>query len=106
MIDGLDALPEPQAVALRIALGLAICIVDDVQWLDDASSLVLRFVARRLVAEPVALVFAVRDPIAEHDLTGLPELWLRGLEDAHHDPAGGCASDWRCTRRTSWRRGL
>jgi DNA-binding CsgD family transcriptional regulator len=109
MIDELDALPEPQAVAVRIALGLAIgdppdrflvalatlglfsalaekqpllCIVDDLQWLDDASSLVLQFVARRLLAEPVALVFAVRDPSAEHDLTGLPELWLHGLEDA------------------------
>jgi DNA-binding CsgD family transcriptional regulator len=109
MIERLDALPEPQAVAVRIALGLAIgdppdrflvalatlglfsaaaeeqpllCIVDDLQWLDDASSLVLQFVARRLLAEPVALVFAVREPSAEHDLTGLPELWLHGLEDA------------------------
>ena len=108
MLDQLEALPEPQQVALRVALGLAsghtpdrflvalatlgllsavaeerplFCTVDDFHWLDDASAPVLEFVARRLLAEPVALVFAVREPSREH-LVGLPELTLRGLDDA------------------------
>jgi DNA-binding CsgD family transcriptional regulator len=109
VLGRLDVLPEPQQVALRVALGLAsgdspdpflvalgalglmsaaagerpqFCVVDDFQWLDDASAAVLGFVARRLLAEPVALVFAVREPDDEHRLTGLPELLLRGLDDA------------------------
>ena len=109
MLDRLDALPEPQQVALRVALGLApgdppdrflvalatlgllsavaeerplLCVVDDLQWLDDASAQVLGFVARRLLAEPVALVFAVREPSGERQLAGLPELRLRGLDEA------------------------
>jgi DNA-binding CsgD family transcriptional regulator len=102
-------LPEPQRVALRIALGLVsgdppdrflvalaalgllsataeerplLCVADDFQWLDQASARVLGFVGRRLLAEPVAFVFAVREPSGERELTGLPELWLRGLDDA------------------------
>src|SRR4051812_37338866 len=111
MLDRLDALPEPQQVALRVALGLSsgdapdrflvalatlsllaevaterplLCLVDDAQWLDAASGQVLGFVARRLLAESVAIVFAVRDPIDERELVGLPELRLEGLaeEDA------------------------
>ena len=104
----LDALPEPQQDALGVALGLAsgdapdrflvalaalsllaevaaerplLCLVDDAQWLDAASRQVLGFVARRLLAESVAIVFAVRDPTDERELAGLPELALGGLAD-------------------------
>jgi len=109
LLDRLDELPEPQQVALRVALGLApgdppdrflvalatlglmsaateerplFCVVDDFQWLDDATAQAVGFVARRLLAEPVALVLAVREPSDEHRLTGLPELALRGLDAA------------------------
>jgi DNA-binding CsgD family transcriptional regulator len=104
MLDHLDRLPGPQRDALRAAFGLAagpapdqflvglavlsllsevageqplICLVDDQQWLDRASAQVLAFVARRLAAEPVGLVFAARVPDAE--LAGLPELVVDGL---------------------------
>src|SRR3954453_12204017 len=109
MLDRLDALPQPQQVALRVALGLEpgdppdrflvalaalglmsataeerplFCVVDDFQWLDDATAQVVGFVARRLLAESVALVLAVREPSGEHRLGGLPELPLRGLDEA------------------------
>ncbi len=108
-LDRLDALPAPQGDALRAALGLApgnapdrflialavlgllcaaaedrplLCLVDDAQWLDDASSKVLAFVARRLLAESVALVFAVREPADKPELEGLPEIQLTGLDEA------------------------
>src|SRR4051794_5252686 len=58
-----------------------ICLVDDAQWLDHASALTLAFVARRLLAEPIALVFATR-PVEEPLLAGLPELPVQGLSDA------------------------
>ncbi|MDQ4047923.1 MAG: ATP-binding protein, partial [Actinomycetota bacterium] len=54
-------------------------MVDDAQWLDEASSQTLAFVARRLGAESVAMVFAMRDPAREDDVVGLDELVLRGL---------------------------
>ena len=57
-----------------------VCLVDDAQWLDRASAQVLAFVARRLSAEAVALVFAVRDRSAELDV--LPELVIDGLGPA------------------------
>jgi hypothetical protein len=73
--------------------GPLLCLVDDAQWLDQASAQVLAFVARRLAAERVALVFALRD-VSETDasetdagetdvqpFTGLPELRLDGLAD-------------------------
>src|SRR4051794_12676538 len=108
MIGGLPAIPDPQQAAWRVALGLSngavpdrflvalaalgllshtaaahplLCLVDDVQWLDRATRQVLGFVARRVLAEPVAMVFGVREPSAEGDLAGLPEVRLGGLED-------------------------
>jgi hypothetical protein len=109
VLDCLDRLPGPQREAMRTAFGLSggpapdrflvglavlglvsevaaerplICVVDDEQWLDRASVQALGFVARRLAAEPVGLVFAARGPGAE--LAGLPELPVQGLraEDA------------------------
>jgi DNA-binding CsgD family transcriptional regulator len=111
MLPWLDALPRPQQDGLRVALGLAsgqvperflvglavlgllsvvaeerplLCLVDDAQWLDAASGLILGFVARRLLAESVVIVVAVREPSVRNDFDGLPELELRGLtaEDA------------------------
>ncbi|MER6510580.1 BREX system ATP-binding domain-containing protein [Nonomuraea sp. NPDC001636] len=104
-------LPEPQRQAIdvafgnatgpapgRLVLGLAVlsllaeaaeerplvCLVDDAQWLDVATRQVLGFVARRLHAESVLLVFAVREPSQDTLLAGLPELTVDGLaeEDA------------------------
>jgi DNA-binding CsgD family transcriptional regulator/tetratricopeptide (TPR) repeat protein len=107
----LERLPGPQRDALGTAFGMQVgdapdrflvglallsllsdvaeeqplvCVVDDAQWLDQASAQALAFVARRLAAESVALVFAVREPAAEHHLTGLTgltELVVPGLVD-------------------------
>ena len=57
----------------------SICLVDDEQWLDRASAQALAFVARRLQAESVGLVFAARKP--SDDLAGLPELVVEGLRE-------------------------
>jgi DNA-binding CsgD family transcriptional regulator len=108
MLGQLSALPEPQRNALSVALGLSsgdapdrflvalaalsllsevagerplACFVDDAQWLDGASGQVLGFVARRLLAESVAMVFGVRDPSGERELQALPELLLGGLDE-------------------------
>jgi DNA-binding CsgD family transcriptional regulator len=108
MLDGLEALPSPQRDALRIAFGMQdgaapdrfivalatlsllagaaeveplVCLVDDVQWLDRASAQTLAFVARRLLAERIAVVFAVREPNDVNELNGLPELVVAGLAD-------------------------
>ena len=108
MLGKLEALPEPQQVALRVALGLSsgdapdpflvalaalsllaevaverplLCLVDDAQWLDGASGQALGFVARRLLAESVAIVFAARDASNERELAGLLELPLGGLSE-------------------------
>src|SRR5262249_5421615 len=56
-----------------------VCLIDDAQWLDEATSQVLGFVGRRLLAEPVALIFAVRDSTDSPVLPALPELVLQGL---------------------------
>ena len=106
MLDRAERLPVPQRDALSTVLGLAagpppdrflvglavlsllsevaterplICLVDDEQWLDRASAQALGFAARRLAADPVALVFSARDPGSE--LAGLPELEIGGLRD-------------------------
>jgi len=104
MLERVDRLPEPQRDALWVAFGRAagdvpdrylvglaalsllsevalerplLCVVDDAQWLDRVSAQVLGFVARRLLAEPVAMVVAAREPGEE--FSGLPELLVEGL---------------------------
>src|SRR3954454_13072066 len=104
--DWLDRLPGPQRNALAITFGLSagpvpdllfigvatlsllseaaerrplLCVIDDAQWLDHASARALAFVARRLLAEGVVMLFAVREPIRE--LSALPELAIEGLRD-------------------------
>ena len=56
-----------------------LCLVDDAQWLDGVSAQGLLFVARRLLAESVAIVVAVREPSPRQDFDGLPDLRLRVL---------------------------
>ena len=107
LLDRLEVLPGPQAQAVRTAFGLSagpvpdrflvglgvlsllaevaakqplVCLVDDAQWLDRASAQVLAFVARRLDAESVGLVFGTR--ISGGDLVGLPELVIGGLPES------------------------
>ena len=58
-----------------------VCLVDDAQWLDRVSAQILAFVARRLLAESVALVFAVREPSDAPELEGLPERTVGGLSN-------------------------
>ena len=106
MLDRLGHLPVPQRGALNTAFGMSagpppdrflvglavlslladaaeeqplICIVDDAQWLDRVSVQTLAFVARRLLAERVGLVFALRESGDDHALEGLPELVIEGL---------------------------
>jgi DNA-binding CsgD family transcriptional regulator/tetratricopeptide (TPR) repeat protein len=109
MLSRLGRLPGPQREALGVAFGLCpggtpdrflvglavlgllsevaadrplLCLVDDAQWLDQASAQALAFVARRLDSESVALLFGTRDPAGGGDLAGLPGLALEGLADA------------------------
>src|SRR5260370_133255 len=104
MLDGLEHLPGPQRDALGVAFGMRagaapdrflvglaalsllaevagqrplLCVIDDAQWLDRASAQALAFVARRLLAEPVAMVVAAREPGEE--FRGLSELLVGGL---------------------------
>ena len=107
MLDRLERIPAPQAGALRVVFGLSegdppdrflvglallslfsemaeerplLCVLDDAQWVDQASALTLAFVARRLLAEPVGIVFAAREPGPV--LQGISELEVRGLPDS------------------------
>ncbi len=133
MLDNVAALPGPQRAALQAAFGLneggvpepfavavgvlsllseaaetqpLVCLIDDSQWLDRATAQALAFVARRLLAERIAMVFAVREPgdvprpsaVREpgdvprptdvpgandlQHLAGLPELRVEGLPDS------------------------
>ena len=106
LLDRLEVLPGPQREALRTAFGMSegpapdrflvglavlgllaeaaverpvVCLVDDAQWLDRASAQVLAFVARRLGAESVGLVFSAR--VADGELAELPELEVKGLPE-------------------------
>jgi DNA-binding CsgD family transcriptional regulator len=107
LLHRLEGLPTPQRHALEIPFGLSegpapdrffvglavlgllseaaqerplLCVIDDAQWLDGASAQALAFVARRLQAESVVVLFAVREPIRELD--ALPELVVEGLRDS------------------------
>jgi hypothetical protein len=113
LLDHLDELPVPQRNALATVFGLSTgpapdrflvglaalslvaqaaeqqplaCIVDDAQWLDGASAQLLAFVARRLLAERVALVCAARTGTGDGVLAGLPALEIRGLSDTDARP--------------------
>ena len=106
LLGRLPRLPLPQREALEIVFGRSaggapdrflvglgvlsllsevgeeralLCAVDDAQWLDQASALTLAFVARRLRADPVGIVFAAREPGEE--LEHLPELALQGVRN-------------------------
>jgi hypothetical protein len=120
MLDRLDVLPSPQRTGLRVAFGLnegerpdrflvglavlsllsevaarqpLLCVVDDAQWLDRASALALAFVARRLLAEPIALLFATREPGDE--LRGVDGLLVEGLGEADARALLGAAARTR-----------
>ena len=80
------------------------CIVDDAQWLDRVSAQTLAFVARRLLAERVGLVFALRESGDEHVLEGLPELVIEGLA-GRRGPAAARRDDPRAARRAGARPG-
>jgi DNA-binding CsgD family transcriptional regulator len=109
LLPAVDGLPGPQRNALAVAFGLepgspadpfliglavltllsdaghgrpVLCVVDDAQWLDEESRDALSIVARRLLADPVGLLFGVRDgPDVSSSLAGLPELRLSGMSD-------------------------
>src|SRR5262245_19219988 len=108
-VGRVDRLPAPQAAALRVALGLetggaarerflvfagclsllseladlrpVLCVIDDAQWLDTASAAALLFVARRLDAEGIVMLFGAReDDVGSFDARGIPSLVLDGLD--------------------------
>src|SRR4051794_26749973 len=108
LLQHLDGIPAPQREALETAFGMAggdtpdrfmvglavlsllsaaaekmplVCVVDDAQWLDRVSAQTLEFVARRLLAEPIALVVAVREPGHEEYMAGLQQLQVSGLAE-------------------------
>jgi hypothetical protein len=117
--DRLQRLPVPQRDALatvfgrstgpppdRFLVGLAaltlfaevaeqrplVCIVDDSQWLDQVSAQIIGFVARRLLAERVALVCAARAGIGDDVLPDLPVLFIEGLGDSDARAIPRCAT--------------
>lgn len=104
----LGKLPAPQRSALQVVFGLSegaapdrfrvalavltllgeaarhrpiLCVIDDAQWVDQASLQALAFVARRVSADPIAMIFGARPSIEDGVLAGLPELRLEGLDD-------------------------
>ncbi len=106
LLDRLGTLPRPQQQALEIVFGLStgaapdrflvglalltllsevaddrpvLCVIDDAQWLDQASVLTLAFVARRLLAEPVGILFAARE--SGEELRHFSVLEVLGLRD-------------------------
>jgi DNA-binding CsgD family transcriptional regulator len=106
MLDRLNGLPGPQRDALDVAFGLEegatpnrflvalaalsllaeaaeveplVCLIDDAQWLDQASAQALAFVSRRLLAERIVMVFALRESTDAGELTGLPQMVVGGL---------------------------
>ncbi|GAA1653701.1 LuxR family transcriptional regulator [Saccharothrix algeriensis] len=108
LLGELPRLPGPQREALSIALGLRagdapnpflaglamlsllaaaaerrplLCLVDDAHWLDPESLRVIAFAARRLLAEPIAMLLAIRSPDGDRELTELPGLTVEGLTD-------------------------
>ncbi len=107
VLEHLDEVPDRHREALHVAFGSAtgtpdlfriglavlellasaarerplLCVVDDAQWLDAASSKALTFLARRVTSEPVALVFSVRSPCPPGELDELPGLSVGGLSD-------------------------
>jgi DNA-binding CsgD family transcriptional regulator len=108
MLDHLERLPEPQQMALATVFGLSdgpapdrflvglatlnlladvaehrllVCIIEDAQWLDQVSAQILAFVARRLLAEHVAIMCAARTGLGDAVFAGLPELVIGGLDD-------------------------
>jgi DNA-binding CsgD family transcriptional regulator len=110
MLNGVERLPAPQRDALGTAFGLSagptpdrflvglavltlfsdaaeaeplVVLVDDAHWLDRSSAQALSFVARRLQAESVAILFAAREEGAVDELAGLPELRVGALSEAH-----------------------
>lgn len=110
MLDLSERLPAPQREALAVAFGTAaggppdrflvgaatlsllaeqsdrkplLCVMDDAQWLDQASAQALTFVGRRLLAERVGMVFGLRDPVTGPDWRGIPELTVGRLADEH-----------------------
>jgi DNA-binding CsgD family transcriptional regulator len=122
-LGALDRLPRPQREALASAFGLVaaappdqflvgvaawtliraaaleqpvLCVVDDAQCLDKASADALGFLARRLSADPVAMLLAIRDDEQQPAFEGLPELALTGLpDDAAQDLLASAAEPGR-----------
>ncbi|NKY36857.1 AAA family ATPase [Nocardia speluncae] len=86
-----DGAPDPFRVGLATLELLAaaatvrpmLCLIDDAHWMDAASANAFTFLARRIAAEPIAMLFAARDQDLAGGLAALPELPVDGLSDAH-----------------------